>query len=107
MKKNNFLSRYEKIEFYNYLYLTNNNNNSTNMSYPLSSYISNMKSIIKKIERDSVQTVTFGKYKEKSYYELYCDKKYKKWILSQSAETISMINIQEYCRKLDIIKNIA
>ena len=72
----------------------------------LSKYISNLKIIINKIENDSIQIVSFGKYENRTYYELYCDNKYKKWILTRKADTISMLSIQEYCRKLDMLKYI-
>ena len=72
----------------------------------LSKYILNLKKIINKIEYDSTEIVSFGKYKNKTYYELYSDSKYKKWILTRKADTISMISIQEYCRKLDMLINI-
>ena len=66
----------------------------------------NIRNFILELETLSINKVKFGKYKNKTYNELYCDRKYKKWLIQQKATTISMINIQEFCRKADIIYTI-
>lgn len=74
--------------------------------HTIDDYFSNILSSISKIVRDSTLTVTFGKYKNKTYYQVYCDYKYKQWLLTRNPSTISMINLQEYCKKMDLLKNI-